>query len=188
MRPVWQKDKLMAFSKIMRLAFGFFALAFFTDTALAQTPRKQCSEKYQTAKAAGTLNGVAWPQFLSQCLAETKAEPEGMPAAATPSLNPAPTPAPAAQNPSIPNMNATPIVNKPPAGAMPGPAGAAPMGEAVFPKTINPAYANEKPGTARMKTCVDQYKINKATNSNGGMKWIQKGGGYYSECNKHLKG
>src|ERR1700757_466999 len=24
--------------------------------------------------------------------------------------------------------------------------------------------------------------------ANGGLKWIQKGGGYYSECNKQLKG
>ena len=28
---------------------------------------------------------------------------------------------------------------------------------------------------------------NKASNGNGGLKWIQKGGGYYSECNKRLK-
>jgi hypothetical protein len=59
---------------------------------------------------------------------------------------------------------------------------------AVFPTTIAPAYANEKPGKARMKTCDDQYKANKATNANGGLKWIQKGGGYWSECNKRLKG
>jgi hypothetical protein len=39
-----------------------------------------------------------------------------------------------------------------------------------------------------MHTCVDQYKANKANNTNGGLKWIQKGGGYYSECNKRLKG
>ena len=39
-----------------------------------------------------------------------------------------------------------------------------------------------------METCLDQYKANKANNANGGLKWIQKGGGYYSECNKHLKG
>jgi hypothetical protein len=37
-------------------------------------------------------------------------------------------------------------------------------------------------------TCLDQYNANKATNANGGLKWIQKGGGYYSECNKQLKG
>ena len=38
-----------------------------------------------------------------------------------------------------------------------------------------------------MHTCRDQYNANKATNANGGLRWIQKGGGYYSECNKHLK-
>ena len=38
-----------------------------------------------------------------------------------------------------------------------------------------------------MQTCLAQYKANKATNGNGGLKWIQKGGGYYSECNTRLK-
>jgi hypothetical protein len=61
-------------------------------------------------------------------------------------------------------------------------------GGAVFPTAIAPKYANESAGRARMHTCVDQYNANKAGNQNGGMKWIQKGGGYYSECNKRLKG
>ena len=39
-----------------------------------------------------------------------------------------------------------------------------------------------------MLTCLDQYRANKTGNGNGGLNWIQKGGGYYSECNKHLKG
>lgn len=39
-----------------------------------------------------------------------------------------------------------------------------------------------------MHTCLDQYHANKAGGGNGGLKWIQKGGGYYSECNKRLKG
>jgi len=39
-----------------------------------------------------------------------------------------------------------------------------------------------------MHTCLDQYDANKASNGNGGLKWIQKGDGYYSECNRHLKG
>jgi hypothetical protein len=39
-----------------------------------------------------------------------------------------------------------------------------------------------------MLTCLDQYHANKAGTGNGGLKWIQKGGGYYSECNKRLKG
>jgi hypothetical protein len=57
---------------------------------------------------------------------------------------------------------------------------------AVFPSAISPTYANEKPYKARRKTCSDQFKANKATNANGGLKWIQKGGGYWNECNKHL--
>jgi hypothetical protein len=28
----------------------------------------------------------------------------------------------------------------------------------------------------------------RATNANGGLRWIQKGGGYCCECNKQLKG
>ena len=38
-----------------------------------------------------------------------------------------------------------------------------------------------------MHTCLDQYNENKAGAGNGGLNWIQKGGGYYSECNKRLK-
>jgi hypothetical protein len=61
-------------------------------------------------------------------------------------------------------------------------------GSAVFPRAVSSKYSKESPGKARMHTCLDQYNANKAKNANGGMKWIQKGGGYYSECNKRLKG
>ena len=64
---------------------------------------------------------------------------------------------------------------------------AATAGGAVFPKAISPKYATESAGKARMHSCRDQYQANKLTNGNGGMKWIQKGGGYYSLCNKSLK-
>ena len=72
--------------------------------------------------------------------------------------------------------------------AAPAAAPAAPAGPAVFPSAVDSKYSKETAGKARMHTCVDQYNANKATNGNGGMKWIQKGGGYYSECNKKLKG
>ena len=39
-----------------------------------------------------------------------------------------------------------------------------------------------------MLTCLDQYRANKAANATGGLRWIAKGGGYYSECNRRLKG
>jgi hypothetical protein len=53
---------------------------------------------------------------------------------------------------------------------------------------VDSKYSNEKPGRARRKTCLDQYKANKATSANGGLKWLQRGGGYYSQCVKKLKG
>ena len=58
-------------------------------------------------------------------------------------------------------------------------------GPATFPSAIDPKYSKETPGKAREKTCQDQYHAN---NANGGLKWVQKGGGYYSACNKKLKG
>jgi hypothetical protein len=70
------------------------------------------------------------------------------------------------------------------AAAQTAPAG----GSAVFPTSVSSTYSKESPGRARMHTCRDQYRANKATNANGGLRWIQKGGGYYSQCNKRLKG
>ncbi|HEU0061917.1 MAG TPA: hypothetical protein VFR19_18695 [Hyphomicrobiaceae bacterium] len=61
-------------------------------------------------------------------------------------------------------------------------------GGAAFPAAVSPKYSKESAGRARMHTCLDQYKANKAANANGGLRWIAKGGGYYSECNKRLKG
>ncbi len=61
------------------------------------------------------------------------------------------------------------------------------VGNAVFPSAVNPKYSNQSAGKARMETCLDQYRANKTTNANGGLKWIQRGGGYYSECSKRLK-
>jgi hypothetical protein len=60
---------------------------------------------------------------------------------------------------------------------------------AVFPTAIAPKYASEKDlDKARKQTCADQFTANKATNANGGLKWIDKDGGYYGECASRLKG
>jgi hypothetical protein len=58
----------------------------------------------------------------------------------------------------------------------------------VFPSGIAAKYAGQKPGLARLHTCLDQYHANKASGGNGGLKWVQKGGGYYSACAKKLRG
>jgi hypothetical protein len=81
-----------------------------------------------------------------------------------------------------------PVAETKPARAPKPAAAPVEVGNAVFPSAVSPKYAQESAGKARMHTCVDQYHANKASNENGGLKWIQKGGGYYSECNKKLKG
>jgi hypothetical protein len=131
----------------------------------------ECSAKYKDAKTAGTLNGQKWNDFRkAQCGADATAAP------ATPSLLPPPA------------AEAKPAPAPKPVAAAPAAAPAAPVGNAVFPSAVDPKYAQESAGKARMHTCVDQYRANKDTNGNGGLKWIMKGGGYYSECNKKLKG
>jgi hypothetical protein len=58
----------------------------------------------------------------------------------------------------------------------------------VFPVAISPQYANQPLGEAREQTCLDQYNANKANGGNAGLDWIEKGGGYFSECDKRLGG
>ena len=145
-------------------AVAVSGFAAFAATAPAQAlTAQECSAKYQAAKTAGTLNGQKWNDFRkAEC---------GSDAAATPAAAPA----------------APKAVEAKPAAAPPA-AAPAPMGNAVFPNAVDPKYSKETAGKARMHTCVDQYNANKASNGNGGLKWIQKGGGYYSECTKKLKG
>ena len=133
-------------------------------TALTQ---KECSEKYQAAKSAGTLGDKSWNDFR-----KTECGAANAPAATTET-----------QTKPAPSANAT----KDAAPAKPS-AKTATTSAAVFPTAVSSKYAKESAGKARMHTCLDQYHANKATNANGGLKWIVKGGGYYSECNKRLKG
>ncbi len=172
-------------------ALSFIGLVTFEHSA-AQEVRHICSEKYQAAKAAGTLNAETWPHFYSRCTAETKANP---PAVERPAPAVAVAPAEEASVAETAAAPVAPVVAPAPANPLKipeskpvAPAVAAAASTAVFPSAISPTYANEKPYKVRLKTCSNQYKANKATNANGGLKWIQKGGGYWSECNKHLKG
>lgn len=62
-------------------------------------------------------------------------------------------------------------------------------GPAVYPTAVSPKFSAETPARQRMHTCLEQYRANKASGATGGLKWIAKGGGgYYSQCNKRLKG
>lgn len=152
-------------------AITAFAAAITLSPAQALTAQ-ECSAKYKAAKAAGTLGDQKWNDFRkAQC------GTDATPAASAPTTTAEPK---AAEGKSKESKSRE---EKKEAAAP-----ATPTGPAVFPSKVDPKYAKESESKARMHTCVDQYNANKASNANGGLKWIQKGGGYYSECNKKLKG
>jgi hypothetical protein len=135
----------------------------------------ECSVKYHAAQAANTLNGMAWKDFRkSECGAGSAAAPSAASAKKDTAA------APAAASTAKPSKTARIFDTAPTANSG--------NANAVFPTTVSPKYADKSAGKARMLTCLDQYDANKAGNLNGGLKWIQKGGGYYSVCNKRLRG
>jgi hypothetical protein len=147
---------------------------------------KACNDEWNAMKANNTVGDKKYADFRKECLTRL-ATPEAAPAPAPGGTAAAPPPAaqPPAARPPAGTHTATPTA--PTAPATPPAAPAAP-GQAVFPSGVSPKYASESAGRARMHTCLDQYNENKATGGNADLKWIQKGGGYYSECNKKLKG
>jgi hypothetical protein len=131
---------------------------------------QECSAKYKAAKSEGTLKGMRWNEFRrTQC--GTNASAAAPAATAT-------SPAPSAQTRTTPAPSAQTRTTSTPSTVG--------IGSAVFPSAVSQKYASEAAGRARMHTCRDQYNANKTSNGNAGLKWIQKGGGYYSECNRRL--
>src|SRR5689334_20912134 len=160
-------------AKILAAIAGAGFAALVASAPAQALTMQECSAKYKAAKDAGTLNGQKWNDFRkAQCGADAAAAPAAAPAAPA-------APPPAATAEAKPKKEAAPAA---------APAAPAPSGPAVYPTAVDPKYAKESAGKARMHTCVDQYNANKTSNGNGGLKWIEKGGGYYSECNKRLKG
>jgi hypothetical protein len=161
-----------------------------TASGAQQSKMKVCAEEWNAKKAANETGNQKYRDFVKECLSRTATAPEQpAPAPAAPGTATAPPPAsqpPAARPPAGQQHTATPA----PAPAAPEarPSAPAAPGQPVFPAAVSPKYASESAGRARMHTCLDQYNENKATNGNAGLNWIQKGGGYYSECTKRLKG
>jgi hypothetical protein len=127
------------------------------DTAKGLT-MAECSAKYQAAKAGGSLNGMKWNDFRKASCGANAADDDTVPAADE------------ANYTSEPDAPTT----------------VAPRG-LKFPTAISRKFSSETPGKARMHTCLEQYYANKDADSLGGIRWIQKGGGYYSLCNARLK-
>lgn len=117
-----------------------------------------CHKEFQDAKKNGTLHGQSFADFKTQHCSETK----------TTSSNTS----------SIPSTSSKPA----------SPVKSFLSGGAVFPTRIDPEFSSLSAGKARQKTCLKQYHLNKENGKNGELKWIQRGGGYYSQCNTRLKG
>jgi len=150
--------------------------------ATSQSKMKVCADEWNTKKAAHETENLKYRDFVKECLtrtATTPATPEAAPAGETTAAPPPPAAQPPAARP--PARTATPTTPAKPATAPTA-------GEAAFPTAVSPKYSSESAGRARMHTCLDKYNENKASGGNGGLNWIQKGGGYYSECNKRLRG
>ncbi|KRB21106.1 MULTISPECIES: hypothetical protein [Mesorhizobium] len=187
------------------------------DSAAKGLTAKECSAKYQAAKAAGTLNGQKWNDFRkAECAAGASAaaattKPATTKAAAAADgkgltmaecsakyqaaktantlkgqkwndFRKAECGAAASDDDSVPAPSEANYTNEPAK-----PTTVAPKG-VTFPSAISAKYASETPGKGRMHTCLDQYYVLKDANALGGLKWIQKGGGFYSLCNAKLKG
>jgi len=118
----------------------------------------ECSAKYQAAKAGGSLNGMKWNDFRKSSCGANASDDETVPAA---------------DEANYTNEPETPTTT-------------APRG-VKFPTAISRKFSSETPGKARMHTCLEQYYANKDADSLGGLRWIQKGGGFYSLCNARLK-
>ena len=60
---------------------GGVLLSLTVPPALAETVVQQCGQQYQAAKAAGTLNGMTWGEYRTDCTARLKAQPASASAA-----------------------------------------------------------------------------------------------------------
>jgi hypothetical protein len=156
--PVFEKG---VFMKKALLVLGSFFLLMIQPGLAQDAAMKICGEKWQSAKAAGATQGATWPKFLAECRS---------------SLASAPTRAPAQAEKPLPK----PVVDPQP--------GTKAVGAPVYPTAVASKFADLKPAQARQKTCSEQYQTNKGTGGNAGLNWLEKGGGYWSQCNKKLKG
>lgn len=147
--------------RIAVLAAGLALAVATPGVALAQANvMKECGAEYQTAKAANTLGGKSWKDFLGECRTRR--------AAAT---------APASSNAAPPAAASTP----PASGTAAAPATTAP-GAAPAPK---PASGGQQAMRSRQKACGAEWQAQKVElrKADPNLKWPQ----YWSACNKRLK-
>ena len=170
---------------LSRLSLAAVLAAGFASVPAHAMTAKECHAAFQSAKKGGTLNGQSYKAFkAASCGSET--------AEAAPATTAAPATAAAAPTTTAPvtTGKANPPDSSVAGTKAPIASKSAPVtsGNVVFPTAVSSQFSSLSAGKARMKTCVAQYNANKANGGNGSLKWIQKGGGYWSQCNSRLKG
>ena len=151
--------------RIAALSLAFAVAAATPGLAWAQANvMKECGAEYQSAKAANTLGGKSWNNFLGECRTRRAS---ATPSAAT--ATPATTPTPAA--PPASSAAATPPAAVP--GAAPS---AAPA---------KPVSGGRQAMLDRQRTCAAEWKAQKVElrKADSSLNWPQ----YWSQCNKRLK-
>ena len=143
------------------LAIGLGAAA----PARAETVMQQCGQQYQAAKAAGTLNGMTWNQYRTDCATRLKAQPASVPEA----------PAPAGPPPVVAN----PLRPAPTVAVAPAPTTAA------MPRTAVPATGGRAAMLTRERQCGAEWRAQKVSlvAATPGLTWPR----YWSQCNTRLK-
>ncbi|BCM22160.1 hypothetical protein [Mesorhizobium sp. J8] len=143
-------------------ALAVTALVAWNASPASALTMKECGETYRAAKEGGTLNGMDWAAFRKEKCATSAGENVGADSAKT------------AEQQKTETSAASVASTVAPAGV-------------TFPTTLAAEFKTEKPAKARMKTCLQGYHDNKEAGTLNGLRWIQKGGGYYSLCNARLK-
>jgi len=145
--------------KLVFIAAGALLTALAAGSPASALTMKECSAKYKAAKADGSAADVKWNDFRAKfCGADAAA-------------------ADAADEADIaktPEKEPTKSTAKAPKGV-------------TFPSAVDKKYASEAAGKARLHTCVDAYRANKEAGTLNDLKWIQKGGGYWSLCAAKLR-
>lgn len=157
-QPVEQA--IMSYKLIITAAGVLLAGVAFSSSANAMS-MKECGAKYQAAKADGSAKDMKWNDYRAKfCGADAAAEDKKDDEAVAKTT--------ADKEPEAPTTKA-------PKGVK-------------FPAAVDKKYASETPGKQRLHTCADSYHANKDAGTLGDLKWIQKGGGFWSLCNTALKG
>ncbi len=162
------KTAFVAVTALLGATYAAETCAQEASAPRSENTMKACGDKWRAVREAETQKGVTWPQYLASCRAQM--------AGAAPASPSRETAGDAARRAEAGASGADRAQRSSRSDAGP-----------VFPREVAAKHASERPALARQRTCSDQFKANKASDANAGLKWIEKGGGYWSKCNAHLK-